>query len=305
MGFAQNVHAAYAAGLLDGPSALALTLPFVTDPYVAVAASAMPYYRDAFRWLQGDPLLGAVQTRARGIYRPTFDALAAKPAPKETVDDQLLRRSLALFLAEVGNDQEIREHARRLAAQFLGLGGDGKIHREVVGAEQIGAVLQIAGEGADAALFDALLAHLGTEQHEDLRGHLVRAAGAALDPALAERARALSLGDRLNPAEMLQPLVMQMGHPVTRRATWEWVKKHADELLARMPPRVAGAFPKLAAELCDEGDAADVRAVFGPRLARLPGGRRALDNAVEAIELCLARKKAQLPALRSLFAGAK
>ncbi len=305
MGLGRAIRAAYSAGAVDGKAALEASLALVSDPHAEVSGVAMMYFQDAFRWLDGDPLLPSVAKRVRAVYRPIYDRAGSEPKKGEAMEQKLLRRAALSYLALLGDDAAVKKRSTELTRSYLGSGGDGKIHKDAMEADVVGVILQIAGESADPALYDALVTHIATAEDEELRGNLLRGASSPRNSELAAKARGLALDPLLRQSELLVPLMSQMAHPITRPATWAWVKLHIDELVERMPPRLAGYFPMIGAELCDVAAVDEVRQLFEPRLPRLLGGQRTLANAIEAIELCAARKQAQLPSLRKYLEGAK
>jgi alanyl aminopeptidase len=304
MGLARAIRTAYASGAIDGATALEAALPLIDDANADVAGAAMGYFRDAHRWLEGDPLRAAIVTRARSTYRPALDALGIDGQQSDTIDKKLLRRSLIAFLGSVGDDRDIARRAQELSRKFLGIGHDDKLHPDAIDRDVTGVWLQIAGESVDAGGFDAIMGRLEQADSEELRGNLLRAAGSPRGAELSARARSLAIDPRLRQTEVLQPLFLQMNHAATRKPTWDWLKLHIDGIIDRLPPRFAGTLPSLASELCEPVAVEEVRHLFEPRLGRLAGAQRTLDNTIESIQLCIARKGAQLPSLRKFFEAA-
>jgi hypothetical protein len=73
------------------------------------------------------------------------------------------------------------------------------------------------------------------------------------------------------------------------------MKQHYDALIARMPMRDPAAFPMLGAAQCDARYHDDMAAFFKDRSPRVDGGPRMLMQALEALDLCVAYKKAERP----------
>jgi hypothetical protein len=63
--------------------------------------------------------------------------------------------------------------------------------------------------------------------------------------------------------------------------------------------------PWIGSSFCDKAQAAEVSALFAPRIAELDGGPRNLASVTEAIELCAAQQGAQRESARTFFTKAK
>jgi alanyl aminopeptidase len=163
--------------------------------------------------------------------------------------------------------------------------------------------MAVVGQDADSATWNTVKAQLDKTDVAEVRGWLLRALGAARNPELVVRVRALALDPTLRATEVTSPLLAQLQEPPLREATWAWVKDHFDALLGVVPAH----FGKLqligmASVFCDEAHASDVEAFFTPaRLAKIEGGPRELASTLEGIRLCAARRKVQEPSARELF----
>jgi len=83
--------------------------------------------------------------------------------------------------------------------------------------------------------------------------------------------------------------------PRTRMTSFEFVKRHFDEISKKLPepyrPYMAFTF----VSLCDDSKKAEFEAFLKPRIEPLDGGPRALKQALEELALCSAARKAQTP----------
>src|SRR5690606_330234 len=112
-------------------------------------------------------------------------------------------------------------------------------------------------------------------------------------PALAEKARELTLDPALRGNEVLRPLWVQVEQEETRAAAWQYLEDHWTRVLDVVPTTRQGSLPWLASGFCKRSDATRVRAFLEERIEDVIGGPRNLDGALEAIELCAARTDAQ------------
>ena len=92
-----------------------------------------------------------------------------------------------------------------------------------------------------------------------------------------------------------------LGEPSTREMAWAWVKENYDEFKAKLPRRYQSFLPRTARSLCSEEAAEDAKAFFGPRVAELEGGPRALDQTLERLRICAAYHAAQRPSVEAFL----
>jgi hypothetical protein len=74
-----------------------------------------------------------------------------------------------------------------------------------------------------------------------------------------------------------------------RVAAFAFVRTHFDALVAKLPPDTPAQFTTPLGDLCTREERSAFVAFFEPRAARFSGGPRHYDQALEAIDLCLAR----------------
>jgi alanyl aminopeptidase len=299
LSFAESIQAGYVRARLPAADALAALAPLAADRNGAVAAAPLRLLAPFSDWLHGDPRHAALEAFAQKLYAPVHKALGWAPAAgaAEPADRSLLRPQVIDLLAFTARDPAVRREAAARGRAFL----DGKA--DAVIPELLGTALTVAMEEGDAALFDKLLARLAVEQAPRERYAILRALGRATRPELAVRARALVLDAsvHLSPREVLAPLQVQLGQPALRDAAWAWARQNVDALLGRLPERRRSAIVWLPVGFCDARHAAELKALFEPRLAEIPGGPRDLAGAVEDLELCAAERAAQEPSVRAFF----
>jgi cytosol alanyl aminopeptidase len=299
MALGASMRGAYSRATASYKDVLELVSPLAKDLEPTVAEEPMGYLDTAREWFEGDPLRPRVEAYADRLYAPTFARLGWKAGKDEDEQQRSLRSSTLWFLMMTGRDPALRAEAKKRALAYI---KDGTIHPDAVDPNLAGSVLAVLGEDADRATWDAMRALLGKSVDEVVRSRLLGGLSVAKDPALAAAARELVLDPELRESEMARPLWSQMGNPATREAAWTWFKAHFDQMLARLPKRNGAWLVGMGRSFCDEPHADDVQAYFAPKIATLEGGPRALASAVEDIKLCAARKKAQEPSARELFA---
>jgi cytosol alanyl aminopeptidase len=305
MSFAQSLRAGFLKGTTPADDVLRALEPFAVDPSYAVARAPMEVLGTLRDWLSKDPLRTAVEAYGQRLYNPVFKNLGWEPGKgkAEEPEKPRLRRAVITFLANVARDPKIRKEAAARGRAYLGFGTDGAIHPEAIEPDLTGISLAVALEEGDRALFDAALDKLSTTGDEIVRRNLLGALGSVTQPELAAKARELTLDPRVRLDEMRIPLDAQLAHPETQDAAWEWFKGHIDPLMSRLPQGRAIRTVWLGLSFCDQPHKDEMERLFAPKAQAYTGGPREVQNAMEAMSLCIARRKAQEPSARAFFGG--
>jgi alanyl aminopeptidase len=212
--------------------------------------------------------------------------LAWLPRPGDDDDTRLLRPHVVSLVAEEGGDPPLRAQAVELTRKWLA-------DRKAVDGDIVGWVLSAAARIGDRALFDQLHAAARTEKEREDRHRMVGTLGAFIDPALARRALEVALGDEFDPRESLSILWRETGWSSTRPLVWDFMQRNFAVLNRRLPLETMASLPWLAVSFCDQPHRVEMERFFRDRSPKLPGGPRALAQALEEIELCDAYVKAQ------------
>ncbi len=290
--YAHALRAAAGAGRLPYEDALAALAPLSRDGARRVAISPAPALDEAIDHLLADDARDRARSRAADLFRPRLRELGLEPSVGEPLERRRLRGDVAEFLVQVARDPET---TRALAARGVAYAGlaDGHFHPEAVSPDLAGTALQAAVIEGDAALFDALEKRLHATDDGELRGRILAALGAARDPVLSARALALAGDPRLRVYERGKTLLAQASHRETREAAWKTLQRRWDAIAGSMAIGLAEDLPAVAAGLCDRSRVPVVQRFLAPRVEKVPGARRRLDEALESIELCAALRDAQ------------
>lgn len=301
MAVVDSIRAGFARGTLKADEVLEALAPRARDEFPSIAAAPMSVVASAREWLE-PPLRARVEAWARKLYAAQGVSFAA--AKGETPERTILRQSVLGFLTSTAQDPTLRKEAAALGRAYVGFGKDFALHPEAVDPNLAGLALALAAETGDAAFFDALLALLVKTEDSAIRARILSALGAVKGPSLAARAQALTLDPRLRVNEVMIPLGAQLAAFETRPAAWEWLRAHFEQVVTRLSPARAGGLPYYL-RFCDAPHVAEVAAFFSPKIAALDGGPRNLASALEAMQLCVARRSAHEAGLRAFFAKAK
>src|SRR5205814_814113 len=136
-------------------------------------------------------------------------------------------------------------------------------------------------DGAPA--FDGVFSRLDKTEDAEERGRIIGALAGTLDPALAQRALALSLAPGLRKDERSIPVLVELGQRETREAAWQWLQAHFDELAALIPEWHTASMVFAATYFCDPAHLAQAETFFQPRVAKIPSAPRNLKIALEAV----------------------
>lgn len=303
MAFADSLRAAFSHGSTPFGEVLLAAEPLASDADPRVASEPGGLVSMAHEWLAGDPLRPHVEAYARKLAEGPFAKLGWTKHAGEPPATMQLRGDMLGLLLDTGHDPAQRAEAKRRAAAYIGYRKDGAIHPDAVDENLADEALWVAGQDADAAFFDALLAAFTKQTDDVLRVRLLGAISAARDPKLAARARDLVLDDRLQHNEMLHPLWAQLGRPETREDAWKWLQDHWDAVAARTSTLNFGSeqLVSMVGSFCDEAHEKQVAEFMHDRAAKLDGGPRVLARTLEEIHLCVVARNAEEPDVRKFF----
>ena len=300
--YANSVRAGYNRGVTSFGDALDALAPLASDSDAGVATEPMSLIGQAHDFLYDDPLRAKVERYGQKLYGPIGKKLGWTAQKGEAEDAAVLRSQVLGFLANDARDPDVRKEAKRRGLAYLGVGKDDKIHLDAVSPDLAGVALGVVGEEADAKTWDHVRTLFGAAVEESQRGRLLWTLASARAPEMSEKVRALVFDSALRDNEVMAPVWGQLQQQERRDATWEWVKKNTPAILKRLPKHHGGVRIIGAAEtFCDEAHAADTEAFFKPLLPEIEGGPRALATTVEAMRLCVAKRKAQEPHMRAYF----
>ena len=304
MSVADSLQAAFEAGRSPGADVLAALEPLARDEARHVATMPMSLVGFVGEYVLEEDARPRFLRWARGLYAQRLARLGWQPRANESQEDGMLRAEVVGFLALVAEDAGARRQAAQRARRYLGVGRDGAIHEDAVAPDMLSTVLVVAAQDGDAELFDAMLAHLTSTENGILRRQLLAALGSFREPALAARARELTVDPRIRSDERFRALRAQMDDPRTREDAWRFLTERYEAIA-----ELAGAsiwttnLPGLAEPFCTVERAEEVERFFARRIERLQGGPRNLAGAVESIRLCAARVAAQRESTAEFFAA--
>jgi alanyl aminopeptidase len=222
------------------------------------------------------------------LYRARAVELGWQSKKGETEDRKQLRPTLLALVAGTGRDPELIKQATALAWKWLD-------DHKAVEPELVGAVIGVAARHGDQKLFDRMLADAKKTQDRIERGRLLGAMGAFIEPKLTSQAMAIILTDQFDLREAMGLLQGGFSNPATRATAYKFIVDNYEAISNKLPElyRPYMAFTLVA--LCDDSRKAEAEKFFRPRIEKLDGGPRVLEQALEQLSLCSAAKQAQTP----------
>ncbi len=294
--FADSIDAAYEAGVIDSKTFLSAAARLANAPVRQTATAALGNIGWMIRNLAKTKAeKQALRDFVAKIYAPRLAKIGTEPRVGESDDDRLLRNTLVSTMASVAREPKLRAELAATGRRVLGVGGDGALHLDAVSTDQRGLALSIAMGDGDATVYDALVTHLAVTQDAVLRGQLLGAMGAAKDPALVARTRALAFEKgKLRRNELRYALAAgDREDAASQAAARAWLDENFSALEAKLSPGGASLVNGYAGGMCSVAEADLIVPKFGQRLSAMEGGPRTLAQAVEGVKLCASLKQKQ------------
>ena len=227
-GLTYNPGALLNAGLIRGDDYLALMTAFADDPEPEVTqrvAGALGFTRTLFVRPERLARFNALRS---AILRPALGRIGLRPRDGEPAHVTPLRNTLLAALGGENADPEVIAYARELSAQFLATPAS-------LDAGLASTALRISAYHGDAAFFAAVQAALEHAVAPSDRATLIGTLGSFHDPALADRALAYSLTDKLNSTEFLRIADGVSGQRELTARSIDWIIANFDAIKAKAP----------------------------------------------------------------------
>jgi aminopeptidase N len=225
------------------------------------------------------------QQFVRTSFSPLFQEIGFTSTAVDSDERRALRATLIHALGMTGNDTQVAASARTAVDRALQGGAplDPTLARTIV---------DVAARSGDAPLFDGFIAASDRATSPDERYRYLYALAKFRDPALVDRALALSITPKLRSQDTARFLSSFLTEEVARPRAWAYMKAHWSEL----EPKVAifGSDTMVVSSLgnfCDASSRDDIASFF--RQHPLPSAARTLTQTIERINNCIAFRSAQ------------
>jgi alanyl aminopeptidase len=222
------------------------------------------------------------------LYRARALELGWHSKKGEGDDAKQLRPSLLGLVADTGKDAGLIKEGTALAWKWLD-------DHKAVEPELAGVALRVAARNGDQKLFDRVYADAKKAKDRSERSRLLGTLGAFSDPKLVAQAMALAITDEFELREGMGLIQGGFAEARTREAAYKFVTDNFDKIAAKLPEPYRPYMAYTFVSLCDESRKAEVEKFFRPRIEKLDGGALVMKQALEAMSLCAAGRKAQAP----------
>jgi aminopeptidase N len=233
------------------------------------------------------------QQFVRTLFWPLFQEIGFTSASVDSDERRALRATLIHTLGVTGNDAQLATTAR--AALDRALEGSSPLDPTLARS-----IIAVAVRFGDASLFDALLAASERATSPDERYRYLYALPEFRDPALVDRALALSIAPRLRSQDTARYMASFFGNEAARARAWAFTKEHWKELEPKVT--IFGGDTTVVSSLgnfCDASSRDDIASFF--RQHPLPSASRTLTQTIERIDNCIAFRAAQAPSVTTFL----
>jgi alanyl aminopeptidase len=293
-----NAQALSNAGKLAAADVLALVDTFHNDPERYVVQTAVNLALGPREHLVPDNLLPNYQRFLLKNFQARARELGWTPKPGESEDVRLLRAQMVRPVATVGRDMDLAGQAKELAGKWFS-------DSSAVDPNMLSSVLGTAAYYGDKALFDRMLAQFKASKDRQIRRSLTGAMSSFHDRAAIEAGMNALIDGDIPFLEGSGLLFAGQSEEATRRLAFEFLKSHWDQIVAKMPTGggfdFGTALPQVGASFCDASSRDELKSFFAPKVDKFVGAPRALDQTIEAIDLCIANKAAQEPGVAAFL----
>ena len=283
---ASDVAAMVHAGTLDAGAALDLSAKLAAgSPREAIAAIQLAQLPARFL---DDKQRKAYDAWIVRTFGGAARALGWTAKKGDTYDQEQLRRALVPWVADAG-DASLRAQAAKLAAKWRDLPASIR-----------GPAIAIAAD-ASAATGDKLAIALKSETDRNRRYELLDALAGVRDPKRAAAALQLALDPSLDGREKARVLAAVRVEPADLDAEQAFLADHLGEIVASLPDQGRARLADVVGRACDASTRDAVAARIADAFTASLGGPRAVAQATERMDQCIAQRAAFAPALAKRF----
>jgi puromycin-sensitive aminopeptidase len=154
-------------------------------------------------------------------------------------------------------------------------------------------VLVAAARRNDPALFAAFRARLAAPKTPEQKGLMLRALAEFSAPDLLDQYLGMTLSNEIRPQDAWMPYMYLLANPATQARSWEFVKAHWKELVAKVGPRGGTRVVSAAGGLISPEWRKEVETFFRDPANEIEMARATLAQALDAIDLGLRFRQSQ------------
>jgi alanyl aminopeptidase len=228
VGFLGNARALLLAGRMHGDQFAGLLAAFGHDPEPEVIEGVLRGLETLVFTFRTPGNRDDMAAYVRRVLQPALERYGTEPAAHEPSPVTLVRPWLLTELGDKGEDPQVVERGRALAASYMK-------DRTSIDPSLADAAVTLAGLHGDATLFEEYRRRFEGATVPDERQRYLSGLGSFTDPALVRRALEYVIVGPLRPQEIMN-LPGQIGSRLEYEAQVQaWVMAHYDTLAARIP----------------------------------------------------------------------
>ncbi|MBL4633554.1 MAG: M1 family metallopeptidase [Kofleriaceae bacterium] len=290
LGFLHSVNASLRSGELELGDALRVLAPMSNSRSPEIQSILIALLYDISRSVVGPEERPGFAALVRDWYGPTLSRLGITRKPAESNNDALLRSELLQLVADLGQDEKLKQRVRDLLSEWLK-------NQEMIHPILLHSWLVVAAFDGDEALMNQ---YRSVQSATSIRPYSILLATAQLafrDPKLFEAALARNLEDGLNGPLLVGILQHAVAHPKLLEIVSKGISSHWTQLLgtkdqASNAERITAIFAHACSEM-----ARDTVASLADKDLRFP-------HTTTAIVHCMAFAKRHRPAAADTFRSA-
>ncbi len=279
------------AGEVHGDTYLAVLSHFGSDHEPQVISSVLARLGGARAAFVPDSAAASFAPYVRNTLGPALERIGLE---RRAGEDELLgtvRGQLLEWLATRGDDARVRGFATEQAKRYLA-------DSSSVDPGVVDAVLQLAAQNGDAAMFDELVGRYERAAVPALRRRYLGTLGAFDDPALEQRALELMLSDRVQSSEALLVLMgFRNKGEHTGQRLYDFITSRYAEIAARIPPPALRFLPMIGSG-CSEERLQATKAFFTDPSRAIPGVESTLERVGDQVHGCVSLREREGAAVR-------
>ncbi len=216
------------------------------------------------------------------MYKKRARQLGWKVKPNESDDTRLLRPSLLSLVAHKGKDKALIAKAKELTSAWLD-------DRKAIHPDLVRVALSVGTRHGDMALWQRFYDQARATTDSKERRRLLAGMSGFGERAIVEKNLEILRSDEFKLADSATLMWGALFNRDTRTMAFDFLKANFDELLPRIPRFGASSLGFTAAGFCTEDEIKSAEAFLRPRMEKVQGGPRALEQALERARLCAAR----------------
>lgn len=232
-----------------------------------------------------------IQAWVRGQFGPSYAALGSASS-REPVEKQQLRVTLFSLLGSA-EDAAVLAQAKTIATAYL----DGSHDTDP---ELAQVAVGLAAQHGDAALYSRLQTIAQTSTDPNLQTQALYSLASFEDPSLVKRTLDDVAAGKIRNQDSWILLSILLQNRATRQQAWSYMKDHWDAVHAQFTTSSGNRVVSATGAFCTADSRADVQQFFATH--KVEASERALRDALDAIDSCVAFRAQQQPGLQQWLA---